>query len=537
MGGNGINSEAFRSSANLINTSSIVFAKKFANVHDVEVGGYFEAVRNFQKGLGFTIYNLDPRIDPTGQNAGQLPVAQTAQFGTSASGGFGIRSFFATGRYTYNNKYTLTGNIRRDGTSRIVNPDNREITTWSAGAIWNAISEDFLKNQNIFTDLKLRASYGAVPNIGSIPANTYGAGGGLVGVTNYQGPQLPSFGTGGAQYANSGITGQAPLAAVNDQLRIETIRKINVGVDIAMWDNRLRLSVDHYNEKTEDLFVNQQIPSTAGFGSGATLNVNAGIMRNKGFEFAFSVDVVKTNDFDVTFGINHAINDNLIEDLGQVNEIPQGTFIIRKGLPYGSHYTQNYLGANPADGRPLFEKEDGTTTTNTAEGFFFAKYGTFVPKHVGGFTLDVRYKRISLSALFSYQLKVTRYNNIENWVRRGIIGYHSAVNASRVLLTQQWQKPGDNVFYQSPAFDRGFNSSDIQDAKFLRFRNLNIAYSIPEINIGGFRLVKSARFYVQGQNLAIWSPWRGPDPEDNNNISLNEFPNPRMFVMGIDINF
>ena len=101
----------------------------------------------------------------------------------------------------------------------------------------------------------------------------------------------------------------------------------------------------------------------------------------------------------------------------------------------------------------------------------------------------------------------------------------------------QWQKPGDNAFFQSPAYDRGFSSSDIQDAKFLRFRNLSVAYQIPELNIGNTRLVKSARFYIEGHNLAIWSPWRGPDPEDNNNISLNEFPNSRAIVAGIDITF
>ena len=151
--------------------------------------------------------------------------------------------------------------------------------------------------------------------------------------------------------------------------------------------------------------------------------------------------------------------------------------------------------------------------------------------------MDFRFKRVVVAALFSYQFDVSRYNNQENWVRRGILGYHTSVNASRTLLTEQWFKPGDNKFYQSPAFDRDFNSSDIQDAKFLRFRNLTVAYNIPEINIGSTKILKSARFYVQGQNLAIWSPWRGPDPEDNNNISLNEYPNPKMFVVGIDINF
>ncbi len=130
-----------------------------------------------------------------------------------------------------------------------------------------------------------------------------------------------------------------------------------------------------------------------------------------------------------------------------------------------------------------------------------------------------------------------RYNNIESWVTRGISGYASAVNQRKEVLYEQWQKPGDVKWIQSSAYDRDFTSSDYQDAKFLRFRNLNVAYDIPQINVGKTKLIRSARFYVQFQNLAIWSPWKGPDPEDNNNISLNEYPNPKMVVAGIDINF
>ena len=103
-GGRGINSEAYEINALLINTTSLNFAKRFNNMHDVDAGAYFEVLRNHNKGLGFTIWNLDPRIDPTGQNAGTFPVAQTNQYGTSASGGYGIRSFFGTVRYTLNNK-------------------------------------------------------------------------------------------------------------------------------------------------------------------------------------------------------------------------------------------------------------------------------------------------------------------------------------------------------------------------------------------------------------------------------------------------
>ncbi len=504
-------------------------------MHEIEAGTYFEVLRNWQKGLGFSLYNLDPRLSQTGQNAGPFPVAQTSQFGTSAKSQYGIRSYFATARYTYNNRYTISGNVRRDGTSRILNEKNKEITTWSTGVSWNAIQEEFMKGQNIFTDLKVRASYGSVPNIGSIRTASFGAGGGLVSVTNFLGPQLPSFGA--TTYAGSPISGQAPTTPGNPNLKIETVQKTNIGVDFALWKSRARVTIDAYNEKTVDLFVDNGIPVTAGFGTPYTIPVNAGIMTSKGLEITAAVDVVKMKDVEVTLGVNHAINKNKIVDLGQVNEIPQGTFIIRKGLPYGSHYATNYLGADPTTGAPRFEKLDGTVTTNPSEAGLFAKFGTFLPKHVGGFTADIRVYHITVSALFSYQFDVSRYNNIENWIVRGITGYQSAVNGSKRLLTMQWQKPGDNAFYQSPAYDRGFSSSDIQDAKFLRFRNLTVAYNIPELKIKSFHLIKSGRFYVQMQNIAIWSPWRGPDPEDNNNISLNEFPNPKMFVTGIDINF
>ncbi|ANE52230.1 hypothetical protein SY85_18795 [Flavisolibacter tropicus] len=527
--------EAYSLSSQLINTSSAIFSKKFG-AHEVETGAFFEVVRAHQKGLGFLLYKLDPRLGATGQNAGALPVTGTtaAQSASSASTGYGIRSYFANARYTYNNKYTLTANIRRDGTSRIVNLDNREITTWSAGAIWNAIQEGFMKDQNILSDLRVRASYGIVPNIGSIPTSSYSISGGVIGVTNYQGPQVPSFGTGNSQYAGSTVTGQGPTTPGNPDLKIERIKKANLGVDFALWRNRARFTVDAYNNKTIDLFVNNPLPATSGF---ASMNINAGIMTNKGFEFSAVVDVVKQNDLNVAIGINHSINKNNIEDLGAVNEYFSGTFLIKEGLPYGSHYTYHYLGADPTTGKPQFETLDGKTTTDAAQAGQFAKFGTYLPKHVGGFNAEIRYKRFSIDALFSYQFDVVRSNNTRNWITRGTAGYHASVNASKEMLTNQWMKPGDQAYFPSPLYDKGFTSSDLEDAKFLRFRNLNVAYQIPEIKVKGTTILKSARFYIQGQNLAIWSPWTGLDPEDNNNISLNEYPNPKMFVTGIDINF
>jgi hypothetical protein len=124
---------------------------------------------------------------------------------------------------------------------------------------------------------------------------------------------------------------------------------------------------------------------------------------------------------------------------------------------------------------------------------------------------------------------VSRYNNVYNWVTAGYPGYINAVNQSTELLTNQWMQPGDQKYFASPAATRQFTSQDVMDAKFLRFRELTIAYTLPKI-----KYFKEVRVYARGQNLKIWSPWKGWDPEDNNNISLNEYPNPRMYVLGLD---
>ena len=526
--------DAHRTTSQLINTTGAIFNDKIGELHELEAGAYFEIVRGRQRGFGFQLFNLDPRLQETGQGTTPLPTngaATMPQNATAAKTGFGIRSYFATARYSYDGRYTVTGNIRRDGTSRIVNEDNREITTWSAGVIWNGIKESFLSNQNIFSDLRLRVSYGVVPNIGSIPTAAYGITG-ITAVTNYQGPQVPTFAA--TSYAGSTLPGLRPDQPGNPDLKIERIQKANIGLDFSVWNNRARFTTELYQNKTIDLFVRNPLSYLTGF---VQTDINAGIMTNKGVEFQASVDVLRNQNLGLTIGLNHAINKNNIEDLGSVEEYFLGTFLIREGLPYGSHYTYHYLGADPQTGRPRFEKEDGTETTDPAQAGQFAKFGTFLPKHVGGFTTDFNYKGFSIGALFSYQFDVVRSNNTRNWITRGTAGYHGIVRASREMLTEQWMKPGDEKCFQSPRFDRGFTSSDLEDAKFLRFRNLTVAYQIPRINISGNQVIKSARFYVQGQNLAIWSPWKGIDPEDNNNISLNEYPNPKMFVVGLDVNF
>jgi len=523
----------------LVNTSSINYSKTFADRHALRVGAYFEAIRVHEKGMGFELFNLNPGLINTGQGASDLPTEGAAtlpQNASSARSGYGIRSYFANAEYTFDDRITVNANIRRDGTSRIVNPANKEITTWSAGAIWNISEEKFMANQNIFSSLNLRLSYGIVPNIGSISTSNYQippgfTQAGSIAVTNYAGSQVPAFNT--TNYPGSTLPGLRPTAPGNENLKIEQIQKTNLGIDFSVWQSRARFTIDLYNNRTVDLFVRQPLSGITGF---PNLDINAGVMTNKGIEASFDIDLVRTADFRLGIGMNHSINVNKIEDLGIVDEYFLGTFVIREGLPYGTHYTQHYLGADPETGRPTYATLDGGTTLDVAEAGQFATFGTYLPKHIGGFNIDFSYKRFTVNANFSYQFDVVRSNNTRNWITDGAAGYVTAVNQSRELLTDQWLQPGDNAFFPSPAYSKGFTSADLQNAKFLRFRGLNFAYNIPGFNLNsGKSVIKGANLYVNFHNLAVWSPWNGVDPEDNNNISLVEYPNPRMIVFGIDI--
>ena len=439
----GVTQESGGLYTDFINTSTLAYSEKFGK-SELEASANFEVVRGFQRALGFTLFNLDKRLTETGQGAGPLPTNGAATYpqnASSAKSGFGIRSYFATTKYTYDNKYSLNANIRRDGTSRIVNEENREVTSWSAGFTWNALNERFLSKQSIFSELKLRLSFGIIPNIGSISTSSYGAG--LQSITNYQGPQVPTFGT--AAYAGSTIGGLVPNSPGNPNLQIERIQKANIGIDFSVWNGRARFNLDAYDEQTLDLFVNQPLSGTTGFSS---LYINAGRMSNKGLELNAKVDVIKNRDFGVTLGVNHSYNVNKILDLGSVNEFFLGTFVIREGLAYGTHYNYNYLGADPATGAPRYEAPDGSVTNNIAQAGRFAKFGNYLPKHQGGLDFEFRYKSFSINGLFSYQFDVVRSNNTRNWITRGTPGYHGIVRASRELIDNQWTAPGDIKRYQ-----------------------------------------------------------------------------------------
>jgi hypothetical protein len=326
----------------------------------------------------------------------------------------------------------------------------------------------------------------------------------------------------------AGVSGIVPSSPGNPDYKIESQNITNIGFDIALWKRRIRITADAYKKESSNLFVNQGVSRTSGF---TNLNVNAGEMENKGLDFSIAADVISKNELLVTIGANGGFLKNEIKSLGQVNEIPQGTGIIRVGVPFGTHYTVGYLGVNPQSGLAVYQDINGNPTTDYSAANNRAEFGTYLPKFTGGANLDVSWKGFDLGVLLSTAQGVYRFNN-ESFFYESTNG--NVQFNKRTDLLNSWRNPGDKTEYQKVNTARQFSSKDIEDASFVRLRNVQAGYTF---NTKAGKPIRSFRVWGQAQNLYTWTKWTGFDPEESNNIANYEFPNPRTYTIGVDINF
>jgi TonB-linked SusC/RagA family outer membrane protein len=515
-GGAGSYSTGNSRNLQLIQTSGFQYLNSFGK-HDFFATTLFETIRNRLLSFNYTAFGINPALlnTPAGvsQGAATAPgntVIPTVGGGKTQSG---INSYIAIVKDTYADKYTLQVSVRRDGSSQVP-AVNRWHNFFSVSGNWNAKKEDFLQDVKWLDVLRLRASYGTT-------ATPFGTGNGnnfgylaLYSATNY-----------------AGLGGIAPSTPGNPEYNWEFTKQTDVGVEFGFFNNRLRSTVDLYIKNTNNLFVSRQLSATSGFGS---VNVNAGSMRNKGIEFQLEGDVVKSKDWLVNIFSNFAYNKNSITSLGQVNQFEQGTSIIRTGLPLGSHYTVKSAGVDPQTGNYLYYNRDGsTTTTYSAATQSVAEFGTFYAPYQGGFGLNLNYKTFSISSLFSYAQQFSRFNNqsffLTNPANIAAYGLDNVVNTV-------WTTPGQITTIGGVSSQRQFNSVDIQDASFVRFRNLLVSYNLPQTVVKKLKYFSSVRIFAQGQNLYTWTKWTGFDPEDSNNLASFEYPTPRTFTFGLSVN-
>ena len=510
QGAQGSYSEGNSENLQLISTTGFVFNKVFKTKHAVNASLMYEAIRNKSRSFSATGFGINAQLPNT--PAGITPGSATNNLIPGIGGGKtinGLSSTFLVADYTYDKRFTVSGSLRRDAPSQVP-LKNRDNIFWSAGASWNLIAEKFMEKQTIFQDARVRASYGETGNVNGFSSDfgyisTYGS-------TNY-----------------AGIPGIFPSSPGNEDYKLESQVLTNIGVDLTFWDRRARFTADYFIKDSRNLFVSQPLSRTTGFSS---LPTNAAQVRNSGLDFSLSFDVIRKKDLLVTFGINGGFLKNRVMSLGSLSEIPQGTGIIRVGYPLGTHFTVGWMGVDPQSGNPVYQDINGFPTNVYSAANNRAEFGTFIPAFTGGATMDITWKNFNISALLSTAQNVQRFNNEAFFYEttNSNIGFNK-----RVDLLNSWQKPGDITNYQRIGTARQFSSRDVQDASFIRFRNLQIGYNfvIKNEKLG----IRGIRFWAQGQNLFTWTKWQGFDPEESNNIATYEFPNPRTYTMGLDINF
>lgn len=470
-------------------------------------------------------------------------------YGTQFSGGSisesGLISYAARFSYNFANKYFVQGSIRRDGLSSL--PTANKWGNFPGVSLgWTVSNENFLKGNNVLSDLKVRASYGKVGN---------------VDIGSY--PYLGLYSS--AKYAD--YNGIAYSQAGNDQLQWESNVKKNVGVDFGLFNNRITFSADYFINKNDGLILAVPLAPSLGV-PGNSINKNIGAMENKGFEFSFNTDIVKTNDFTLSLDGNLTLIKNEVLSLVQGQDMiltssSQTAFINREGESLRSIYGYKYWGVNMANGNPVYYKANGTLVqgniTNSTYYVFDPsnptvlgaqsslsdsdKYilGNTLPTYFGAVNLNAKYKNFD----FALMGRFSGGNKIFNVTRRELLNQDFYNNGSEIL--GRWQSvsdPGDGwtprLYGGKGSFinlDGVANSRFVEKGDFVKLDNITLGYSFDKDLIEKVKLSK-LRVYAVLQNAVIITKYTGLDPEQEaGGLDYNPIPRQRTFSMGINVTF
>ena len=436
----------------------------------------------------------------------------------------GLISFFAEVNYKFKSKYLAKASARYDGSSRF--GEDRKFGFFPAFSLgWRVSEEDFLNRVSWLDDFKLRASYGLTGN---------------ERIGNFQ-----YLATWAATTAYNGIPAVGPASLGNPNLSWEQTTEFDIGADIAFYAGRIQVVFDYYYNVTNDLLLSEALPFTTGFGS---ILGNLGEVTNEGMEFTIStVNLDKEVRWSTQFNISK--NKNLIQKLA--TEEPQfsgystftnSTHIVVQGKPLGTFWGLEYLGVDPGTGDAIYHdiNNDGQITAN--DGTFI---GDAEADFFGGFTNTITYKGIDLSLFFQYSYG----NEMINFGNTTLLNSGEEIenNQSRKAL-ERWQKEGDIAsipkYEYENTYNNRFSSRFVEDASYLRLKNLSIGYSLNKDLIAKLKL-NNLRFYVSGTNIWTLTNYSGADPEVNSldgsttaqGLDLYTFPQVRTILFGINLGF
>jgi len=531
---------------NWVNENTLTYKKSINDRHNLEVLGGFTMQRESEESLSATSY--DYFTDVLGFY--NLGLGEDPQYPSTGYSRWSMVSFLGRVNYDFESRYLLTVSARYDGSSRF-GKNNRFGFFPSAAVAWNIKNEEFLKPITWLSELKLRSSIGVTGNQ-SIPLyrnlQTYGLG------SPY------SF---GGQF----VTSIVPEALVNEDMKWESTRQIDVGLDIGFWNNRLSLVADYYHKKTSDLLFSVEIPRQGGFTS---MLQNIGSVQNKGVELGIA-GVISEGDFRWDASANISFNRNKVLQLADADRFfgsSISSYLIQRnggagtvvmvdqpiGMFWGNifdglwqtqaEFDAGHMAGNGNSG-PGFENYrdiDGNGTFE--EGLDETIIGNPHPDYVFGFNTNLAYKGFDLGIF----LNGVQGNDVLNL---NLIDLTTQVNGMNglAIYKEAWDGPGtsnriakiDRPDGRQGTFPNRVSTNYLEDGSFVRLSNVTLGYTLPLAN----SKLRTARVYVAGENLYTWTNYTGYDPEvnslgDNNTVfgvDMNAYPRARMFRVGIQVGF
>lgn len=265
---------------------------------------------------------------------------------------------------------------------------------------------------------------------------------------------------------------------------------------------------------------------------------NVGAMVNSGLEISLAADIVRTRDFVWNVNANASYNYNEITELyNGLNEYEMSNTSTKLvvGHSIGEFYINRYAGVNPANGDALWYDKDGNITNVFSEEDKVMIGKNYNAPWQGGFGTSLSYKGLTLTANFSWVSDRWMFNNDRFFEESN--GLYSAYNQSKRMLYDRWKKPGDVTDIPRYGVTPQMDSRFLEDASFLRLKNLMVSYDFPRNLLEKTGFISRARLYVQAQNLLTWTKFSGLDPESSSNIYKAQYPMSRQYTLGVEITF
>lgn len=512
----------------LQSTNNLTWIHDWNKKHFLTLTGVWEATKSSTRYMGISGSGLQA------ESVGWWDVQNaTTRDASNSFSDWSLLSAVARGIYNYDNRYMLTATFRADGSSKFTN--NKWGYFPSVAVAWTVSNEQFMQSlRDIISNLKVRVSYGVIGNQDIDPYSTLA----LLSTTT--------------TYFNStnGVTGYWSNSVATPDLKWEKTKQFDLGVDVGFLNGRIDLSIDFFSKKTSDALLYTNLANYLG---GTSYLVNAGEVSNKGLDVALTANIFQNKNFTWSTTINGTYLKNKVEKLtaqqpiiygGSFQSIVTECTIIKEGEAIGTLYGYRWAGID-AEGYDTYYAADGSVTRSPSNDDRVV-LGCANPDFTLGWNNSLTYKNWSFNAFFNASFGAQRLNALR-FAMNSMIGNSRMFTDASFLSEVGKTMPGtvSNGVYQPVANNNyiGNSSKWVENANYFRCENITLAYDLPKDKAKFADL----RFSFSVQNLFTISKYKGSNPagfsfpssegDRSNGIDTGTFPTPRIFTLGVRMNF